>query len=113
MTKLKLSELLHQTGAAVGEGEQFLIDGDTFPKIAYFEISWDDVMASGDGYEEQVTYQISVASKRPRDPALVNLKRQLNDAGLHPQINHEYVNGDKGPSYYHSYFSVTVEERVT
>ena len=113
MTKRELSQILHETGAAVGEGEQFLIDSDAFPKAAYFEILWDDNMASGDDYEEYVTYQISFASKRPRDPALVDLKRRLNDAGFHPQISHEYVNGDKGPAYYHSYFSVTVEERLT
>ena len=70
ITKTELSIILHGIfGASVGEGEDFLDKAGTFPKCAYFEISWTDDMASGDSYEELVTYQISVEYRKPRDPA--------------------------------------------
>lgn len=112
MTKTELVQILRTTGVSVEEGEQYLND-KTYPKIAYWEYYWNDVMASGDDYEEIVTYQVSFVSRKPRDPALITLKRNLNDAGLHPQISHEYVAGTNGPGEHHSYFAVDIEESIT
>lgn len=114
ITKTELSLLLHGIfGSSVGEGEDFLDQAGAFPKCAYFEISWTDDMASGDGYEELVTYQISVEYRKPRDPALLDLKRALNERGLHPDIYHEKVSPAKGPSHFHSYCSITCKEVLT
>ena len=48
MTKQELSEMLHATGCPVNEGISDLDNGKKFPRIDYWEIAWDDVMASGD-----------------------------------------------------------------
>lgn len=116
MTKNELSSLLNRLNIPVGEGEHFLEAKGQYPKVAYWEYVWEDDMASGDDYEELVTYQVSFVSKRRRDPALVTLKRLLNDEfGLHPVIYHEYVRADSssnGPGYFHSYFSLQVYEAL-
>ena len=113
MTKAELSELLHGIGVPVGEGEHFLDSSTEFPKIAYWEYLWSDDMASGDDYEELVTYQVSFVSRRPRDPKLIQLKRRLNNIGIHPDINHEYVKAENGPGEYHSYMQIDVAEVLT
>ncbi len=113
LTKRELSEILHSLPVQVGEGEQFLISKGQYPKVAYFELQWEDNMASGDDYEEIITYQVSFAGLKPRDPALLQLKQALNDRGLHPIIQHEYVNGDNAPAYHHSFFSLDVTEDLT
>lgn len=64
-------------------------------------------MASGDDYENQVTYQISFYSKRTMDPKLVELRQILRDEGLHPDIYIEHIDKDK---VWHSYFSMGVIE---
>ena len=113
MTKDQLSSLLHELDIPVGEGEHFLESKGSYPKVAYWEYVWTDDMASGDDYQVIVTYQVSFASTKRRDPVLVELKKKLNDAGLHPTFYHEYVraeNGSNGPGYFHSYFSLEVLE---
>ena len=116
MKKEELSSLLNSLNIPVGEGEHFLLSKGQYPKVAYWEYVWEDDMASGDDYEELVTYQVSFASKSRRDPALLRLKRLLNDEyGLHPTIYHEYVradSGSNGPGYFHSYFSLQVYEAL-
>ena len=114
ITKAELSEILHSIeGLNVGEGEDFLDTAGAYPKCAYFEISWTDEMASGDSYEELVTYQISIEYRRPRDPALLAIKRALNERSLHPDFYHEKVSPAKGPSHVHSYCSITCREVLT
>jgi hypothetical protein len=114
ITKNELSEILHGVfGTSVGEGEDFLDKAGVFPKCAYFEISWNDEMASGESYEELVTYQISVEYRKPRDPALLALKKALNERSLHPDFYHEKVSPSKGPSHFHSYCSITCKEVLT
>lgn len=110
MTKSDLSTLLHKLNIPVGEGEHFIDSKDKMPKVSYWEMLWTDYMASGDDYEELVTYQVSLVSSRPRDPKLLQLKKLLNTAGLHPDIYHEYINPANAPGYYHSYFSIEVTE---
>ena len=110
MTKSGLSTLLKSLGIPVGEGEQFLDAKGKYPKIAYWEYVWTDTMSSGSDYSNIVTYQISFAGAIPRDAKLMQLKKMLNDEDLHPVIYHEYVTSENGPGYYHSYFSIDVEE---
>lgn len=113
MTKAELVTLLNTLQIPVGEGEHFLDSDRTYPKVAFWEYYWDDVMASGDDYDEIVTYQISFVSRTPRHSKLIELKKALNDAGLHPPITHEYVKASNGPGEYHSYFGIDVTESLT
>lgn len=110
LTKKELSEILHKPGIPVGEGEQFLDKAGEYPKIAYWEYIWDDDMASGDGYETVVTYQVSFVSRIPRDRKLRELRQAFVDSGMHPRIYHEYVKSENGPGEFHSYFNVDVTE---
>lgn len=112
MTKKELSVLLNSIEIPVGEGEQFLESKGKYPKIAYWEYVWTDKMSSGSDYSNIVTYQISFASAKPRDAKLLQLKKALNDKNLHPTIYHEYVASENSPGYYHSYFSIDVEEDI-
>ena len=113
MTKQKLSEILNSLGIPVGEGEHFLDKNGEYPKIAYWGYILEDEMASGDDYEELMTYQVSFASRKPWDPKILQLKRILNDMHLHPTIYQEYVKRDGMPGHFHNYFSLQVFERVT
>ena len=113
ITKKELSTILHTLQIPVGEGEHFLEAKDAMPKLAYWEYVWDDEMASGDDYEEIVTYQVSFVATKPRHRKLLELKALLNSYGLHPTIYHEYVAAGDAPGHYHSYFSVDVAEGLT
>lgn len=113
MTKSDLSDLLRGLNIPVGEGEHFLDSSGEYPKVAYWEYFWHDDMASGDDYEEIVTYQVSFVSRRPRDPKLKLLKSRLNAVGLHPDINIEYVKSESGPGEFHAYMAIDVTERIT
>lgn len=112
MTKAQLSTLLHSLNIPVGEGEHFLDSEANMPKVAYWERIWNDAMASGDDYDTIVNYQISMFSRRPRDPSLIALKTALNEAGIHPEFYIEYVKSEKGPGYYHTACTVDVEEDI-
>lgn len=70
MTKQELSKMLHATGCPVNEGISDLDNGKKFPRIDYWEIAWDDVMASGDNYEDKITWQVSFYSRTPRNEKL-------------------------------------------
>lgn len=115
ISKKELSELLHRLDIPVGEGEHFLDSSGEYPKVAYWEYLWSDDMASGDHYLEIVRYQISFVSKTPRHKKLKELKKLINDAGMHPEIYHEYVKGSDNsanntPGTFHSYFYIDIAE---
>lgn len=110
MTKQELSKILHGIGCPVNEGVTDVKSTMKYPRIDYWEIGWEDIMASGEDYELKVTYQVSLYAKIPRDAALVELKRKMNEIGLHPAIYHEFNTEDR---IWHSYFSVdTVGEEL-
>lgn len=77
MTKQELSEMLHATGCPVNEGISDLNNGKKFPRIDYWEIAWDDVMASGDNYEDKITWQVSFYSRTPRNEKLIMLRDMM------------------------------------
>ena len=106
MTQKELSEILHNIGCPVNEGVSSLKNEKVFPRIDYWEIMWEDTMASGDDYENEITWQISFYARKPRDPKLIALKKRLNELGYHPTIAHEYVTEDR---VWHSYFSITTD----
>lgn len=109
LTKDVLENLLQSLGIPSNEGITHLEENDTYPKIVYFEYSWDDIVSSGTSYDSIVEYQISFKSITPRDPKLIELKKKLNDLGHHPRIDHEYI---KDIRVWHSYFSLDVLENV-
>ena len=112
LSKLELSALLHLLDIPVGEGEQFLEDQKDKVKVCYWEYVWEDQMASGDDYENVVTYQLSFKADKPRHPKLLELKHRLNEANQYPTFYHEYVKGVNGPGYFHSYCSIDVLEEL-
>lgn len=71
MTQEELSEILHDIGCPVNEGVSSLKNEKVFPRIDYWEILWEDTMASGDDYENEITWQISFYARKPRDPKLI------------------------------------------
>jgi hypothetical protein len=95
--------MLHATGCPVNEGISDFDNGKKFPRIDYWEIAWDDVMASGDNYEDKITWQISFYSLTPRNEKLIMLRDMMRKKGLHPTILHEFITDDK---IWHSYFSL-------
>lgn len=103
MTKQELNELLHGIGCPVNEGVSSLKNEKTFPRIDWWEIAWEDEMASGEDYSEKVTHQISFYATRPRDPKLLELRNILREHGEHPVVSHEYNVEDR---IWHSYFAV-------
>lgn len=114
MTKSELSKLLNNIEDVkhVAEGEAAMGSRGELPRIVYWETIWTDHNASGDDYETTVTYQISYCDRKPRSKGLLNLKKALNDAGLHPVFYHEHVVPTDNPQYYHSYCAVDVDESL-
>lgn len=109
MTKKELAELLDTLNIKVNEGIQSDSNTEIHPRIVYWEFVWESLTASGKEYDTKVTYQISFFSKIPRDPKLKELKNKLNEKGLFPIIEHEYIKDD---NHFHSYFAIEVLENV-
>lgn len=110
MTKQELSDILKSVGCPVNEGVSSLKNEKTFPRIDYWEIAWEDDMASGLEYETITTWQISFYAKKPREQALIDLRNILRDHGYHPLISHEFNVDDR---IWHSYFTLeTVGESL-
>lgn len=108
MTQKELSNLLHDTGCPVNEGITVDLKKEKkFPRIDYWEMVWEDVIASGGNYEEKVTRQVSFYAKRPRDKKLLELRKKLREMGIHVTIEHEYVAEDR---IWHSYFAIETIE---
>lgn len=109
MIKPELIELLESLKIPVNEGtpnDKVIED----PEIIYFwDYYWDDLIASGQEYNTNVTYQVSFLAEIPRSSKLLELKHKLNDIGLHPSIQHEY---DAETRRWHSFFSLEVLENV-
>ncbi len=109
MTKPELVELLDSLEIPVNEGTPS-DDNIEKPEIVYFwDYVWEDIVASGENYNTNVTYQISFLAEVPRSKKLLELKHKLNNIGLHPSIQHEY---DPETRRWHSFFSLEVLENV-
>ncbi len=113
MSKEELSELLHSLEIAVNEGITSDTNMNRYPRIVYWPFVEHDEMASGEGYENIVTYQISFYARTPQHEKYKELRNILRDAGIHPIFYHEYVEED--PMFartWHTYFSIDVKEDV-
>lgn len=109
MTKPELIELIRGLKIPFNEGtpSDGIIEE---PEIIYFwDYLWEDLTASGKGYNTNVTYQISFLAGIPRSPKLLELKHKLNDLGLFPSIQHEY---NPDTRRWHSFFALEVLENV-
>lgn len=109
MTKEELKKVFSELEISAKEGILYLEEGGIYPRIVYFEYSWDDIVSSSLSYESIVQYQISFKSQVPRDSKLIELKKRLNALGYHPRFDHEYI---KNKREWHSYFSLDILEDV-
>ena len=110
MKKEELEKLLEDIEIPCNEGIQNMKKNDKLPRIVYFEYIWEPIAASGGEYDTLVTYQISFFSLKPRDSKLILLKNKLNEHGITPLINHEYIESTRE---FHSYFKIEVVENVS
>lgn len=109
MTKQELATLLDELKIQVNEGILNDTNTNVYPRIVYWEFIWDSLNASGEEYDTKVSYQVSFFSQTPRNTKLLELKQKLNEKGLFPMINHEFIQEDK---HFHSYFALEVLENV-
>lgn len=109
MTKPELVELLKKLNIPMNEGTPSDTNVEK-PEVVYFwDYLWEPLTASGEEYNTNVTYQISFLAEKPRSPKLLELKRILNDSGIHPTIQHEF---DPETRRWHSYFPIEVLENI-
>ena len=66
MTKKELSEILHSTGIPINEGISSDVNTNKYPRIVYWPYYEQDETASGEGYQNIVTYQISFYARTPQ-----------------------------------------------
>ena len=110
MKKTDFVNALSELDIPINEGQSSVNNASKYPRIVFWEIAWDDKLASGDVYITIETIQVSFFSKTPRHDKLLELRDMTRKLGLHPTIYHEYVEEkNKDRNYYHSYFSVELE----
>lgn len=109
MTKEELVELLRSLNVPLSECSPSDDDMEAEVRIHFWDYIWEDLTASGTNYNTNVTYQISVIADKPRHPKLLELKQKLNELGLFPTIQHEYITEKRR---IHSFFSLEVLENV-
>lgn len=113
MDKKELSELLHGLDIPVNEGITSKENMNQFPRVLYWPYAEQDEVASGGGYQNIVTYQISIFARTPQCEKYKELRQKLREKGFHPIFNHEYV--EKDPYFartWHTYFELDVIEDV-
>lgn len=113
MTKEDLSKLLKSLGCAVNEGITSDENQSKYPRIVYWPYVEKDVVASGEGYVNLVTYQISIFDRVPQSQIYKNLRKLLRKKGFTPEFYHEYIEED--PIFkkaWHTYFSLDVLEEI-
>ena len=109
MTKPELIELLESLNIPVNEGTPSDNNIKESEIVYFWDYNWDDLIASGENYNTNVTYQISFLAEKPRSSKLIELKHKLNDIGIHPSIQHEF---DPETRRWHSYFPIEVLENI-
>lgn len=113
MTKKELSEILHSTGIPVNEGISSDVNTNKYPRIVYWPYYEQDEIASGEGYQNIVTYQISFYARTPQHEKYKELRKKLRELGLHPAFQHEYVEKDEVfAKTWHTYFALDVVEEI-
>lgn len=82
MKKQELSDLLHSLQIPVNEGIASQENTNKYPRVVYWDYIWEDILASGEEYENVETYQISFYSRTPRNEKLMELREKLRKVGL-------------------------------
>ena len=109
MTKEELKNIFEILNIPANEGILYLNKNGEFPRVVFFEYAWKDLTASDEVYDTLVTYQVSFRSLIPRDSKLIQLKKELANLGLYPDIYIEYIEDKKE---WHSYFSIDILENI-
>lgn len=109
MSKEELVKLLESLKIPITEGPPDDDEVEEDARINFWDYDWLDNVASGTEYNTIVTYQISFVANIPRHPKLLELKRKLNEKGLHPEIQHEHLIEKRRV---HSFFSMEVIENI-
>ena len=110
MKKTDFIELLKELKIPLNEGQSSVNNSTQYPRIVFWDIAWDDKLASDSVYITVETLQVSFFSKTSRHDKLIELRNRMREVGLHPTIYHEYVEEkNKDRNYYHSYFEVELE----
>lgn len=110
MKKTDFVNALSELDIPINEGQSSVNNASKYPRIVFWEIAWDDKLASDDVYITVETIQVSFFSRTPRHDKLLELRDIMRKLGLHPTIYHEYVEEkNKDRNYYHSYFTVELE----
>ena len=113
MRKEELSSILHELNIPVNEGKVADRNVGNYPLIVYWPYIEQDLNASDEGYENIVTYQVSMFSKEPQHPKYKELREKLRERGIRPVFNHEYVENDPVFSKtWHTYFAIEVTEDI-
>lgn len=113
MTKQELSDLLHELECAVNEGITSKENENVYPRIVYWPYVEKDIVASGSGYANLVTYQISIFDRVPQSSLYKKLRQILRMKRILPEFYHEYIEND--PMFqkaWHTYFSIDVLEKI-
>ncbi len=109
MTKPELEKLLLSLEIPVSEGTPKDNEMEVPTRICFWEYRWEPISASGMEYNTEVWYQVSFIGEKPREPKLIELKNKLNEIGIKPIIELEYVTEDRR---WHAYFPITVLENI-
>ena len=113
ISKAELSKMLHELNIAVNEGTASDKNKNIFPRLIYWPYVEEDVVASGEGYQNLSTYQISFFARTPQHEKYKELRRKLREKGFHPKFYHEYVEIDTlFEKTWHTYFSIEVLEEI-
>ena len=113
MKKSELSELLHDLGIPVNEGISSEENMNQYPRVIYWPYIEQDDMASGEGYCNRATYQVSLFARTPQCEKYWELRKALREIGIYPVFRHEYVEND--PIFaktWHTYFEIEVTEEL-
>ena len=107
MTKSELSKILHDSGLPVNEWVSSKENESKYPRCVYWPYLEQDITASDEAYENNVTYQVSIYALTPRIQEITHIREMLGKYDLHPIIYHEYIEKDR---VFHTYFALEVIE---
>lgn len=113
MKKEELSSILHELNIPVNEGKVADKNVGKYPLVVFWPYIEQDINASGEGYENLVTYQVSLFTREPQHLKYKELRLKLRELGIRPVFNHEYVENDPIFSKtWHTFFSIEVTEDI-
>ena len=79
MSKEELVKLLENLKVPISDSTPSDNDIDSEIRIHFWDYLWEDITASGNNYNTNVTYQISVVADKPRHPKLLELEKIIVD----------------------------------